>query len=305
MSELYPSDSETEEINNELNDLDYSQYSPIDTNNDLEYSQYQPSNNLDYSQYQSNINRPWKIAPKEIVLDIEVLPLIYYPYLDIIPNLENSNKIILPQKILDKISEYENVNYPLHFTINSSELMFTPFDFKEDITHAYIPQRIFNNLMLELNGHINLTLINEPLKKGTKVILKPHTSNFLEIVDHKTFLEQCLVKNFTTLTENQTICVTYFDSDIEIDVIKCEPNKIISIVDTDLEVDFEQPYDYKEPPKSEIPKAEIPKNEELYQPGGNIKMRFNRNIPTNVEKKEDDKKEFVPFSGKGYRLGDK
>ena len=48
--------------------------------------------------------------------------------------------------------------------------------------------------------------------------------------------------------EGQTITVNYLDSEIDIDVIKCEPEKLISIVDTDLEVDFEKPYDYVEPP---------------------------------------------------------
>ena len=66
-------------------------------------------------------------------------------------------------------------------------------------------------------------------------------------MDHKHFLERHLVKLYTTLTQGQTIRVPYQESDLLIDILECEPNETISIIDTDLEVDFEAPWDYVEP----------------------------------------------------------
>ena len=103
------------------------------------------------------------------------------------------------------------------------------------------------NLGIEMGSQIKLTLLNYQIEKGSKVKLKPHTSNFLEIMDHKHFLERHLVKLYTTLTQGQTIRVPYQESDLFIDILECEPNETISIIDTDLEVDFEAPWDYVEP----------------------------------------------------------
>ena len=63
-------------------------------------------------------------------------------YYDDIKHLENSNKIILPSKILNDLSIYDNIEYPMHFTINDSYILFTPSEFKTDIDDIYI-QNIF------------------------------------------------------------------------------------------------------------------------------------------------------------------
>ena len=71
---------------------------------------------------------------------------------------------------------------------------------------------------------------------------------------HKHYLERNLVKLYSTLTKGQTIIIPYLDSNILIDILECEPEETISIIDTDLEVDFEAPWDYvepKAPPKEE------------------------------------------------------
>ena len=293
MSELfiYSDDESDDDIN-----------TPVNLDNNLEPDHIE-QNNHDFSRYQENINSPWKQAPKEINIDMKVMPLIYYPEYDLLPDLKFSNKIIVPSRILDEISKYEGILYPLHFKINDSEMVFTPFDFKDTIEHVYVPEKMFTNLQLNFDGLINLTLQNTELCKGSKIILKPHTSNFLEIHDHKSFLETILVANYTTLMEGQTITVNYLDSEIDIDVIKCEPEKLISIVDTDLEVDFEQPYDYVEPPPPP-PKPPSPQPREDFDLNRNMSLNFSRNN-SNISStnQTNEKKAFVPFSGKGHRLG--
>jgi hypothetical protein len=295
MSELYIYSDDDDEIGFNEASINNSSF-----DNDNISPELPEINNFDFTRYQENINNPWRQAPKEINIDMPSMPLIYYPEYDLLPNLNFSNKIIVPSKVLDEISKYEGILYPLHFKINDSEMVFTPFDFKDSIDHVYIPEKIFSNLQLNFDGIVNLTLHNTEIAKGTKIILKPHTSNFLEIHDHKSFLETILVANYTALMEGQSITVNYLDSEIDIDVIKCEPETLISIVDTDLEVDFEQPYDYVEPP----PKPPTPKPVETYNPSRNMSLNFSINTPSNSTPPQTENKGFVPFSGKGHRLGD-
>ena len=159
-------------------------------------------------------------------------------------------------------------------------------EFREDVECIYLSNDMIMAFDIKSDTECKLTLYNEDIETGTKIVLKPHSSNFLEIEDHKSVLENHLVKSYDTLFEGQTISIPYFDDKIYIDIIKCEPNKMISILETDLEVDFEKPYDYVDPP----PKPPTP---EYIQPISN----------SNTQPKQDEKKEFVPFSGKGHRLG--
>lgn len=285
------------EINNFQNNIDQNQN--ITSNNS--------EDEIDFRQYQNNINDAWVMAPEKINLEIECMPLIYYPEYDLLPDLDYSNKIILPKHILDKLSKYEGINYPLMFTINNNDLLFTPYDFKENIECAFIPSQIFDNFRLNLSGSINLTLINKKITLGTKIKLKPHTSNFLEIYDHKHFLESILTKNFTTLTKGQIISVKYFDSIINIDVLECHPQDTILIVDTDLEVDFDKPYDYKEPQpikKNEANTSNINYTKSSAKP----KLNFNQNYNSDQTQSNENKDQYTNdkrFPGKGRRLGDK
>lgn len=307
MSELfiYSDDDSENEINIESNYIS----GDVISNNSNDELNHNLENNIldsDFQAYQENINEAWINAPEEIQFEYMVRPLIYYSEYDLIPNLELSNKMILPSSILKKISKYEGIVYPLSFKINDSSIILSPHDFKEDIEHVYLPEKIFSNFLLNIDGFINLTLVNKTFEKGTKIKIKPHTSNFLDINDHKHFLEDCLIKNYTTLTKNQTISVNYYGNQINLDILECEPSDIISIVDTDLEVDFEKPYDYVEPPPPPPkPKTPEPTSNSNQNPSFSFNsLRFNN---TNSGKKEDsnEKKPFVPFSGVGRRLGDK
>ena len=62
-----------------------------------------------------------------------------------------------------------------------------------------------------------------------------------------------------------------------INITETEPEIMISTLDTDLEVEFKQPLDYVEPPPPTPPSI--------------------------VEDMVMPKNRFVPFAGKGYRLG--
>lgn len=197
----------------------------------------------DLSRFQNNINSFGITAPELINFNYNCYPFIYSEY--DLEELENSNKLVLPKQILEDLSKYDELEYPLHFSINDSNILFTPSEFK-DIDNIYIPQHFLENLGIEVGNQIKLTLINKKIPKGNKIVLKPHTSNFLDIMDHKHFLEKHLVKLYSTISLGQTIIIPRDDSNILIDVLGCQPDETISIIDTDLEVEFEEPWDYKE-----------------------------------------------------------
>ena len=290
MSEFYPDMSDNESIENNIQN-NIQNIDNISVNSDNISNENIDEYN-DFVRYQENINDSWMNAPKMINFDFKCMPLIYYPEYDLLPDIEFSNKIIIPKTVLEKISKYEGIIYPLNFKINNSDILVTSYDFK-DTEYVYIPEQLFANLNLNIDGFINLSLHNVNIPKGTNVKLKPHTSNFLEIVDHKTFLETILVSNFTTLTKNQTITVKYLDQIINIDIIECQPEDTISIVNTDLEVDFEQPYDYVEPPPKPIqPKPIEQPIVSNYKSGLNFKKK--------KDKEDDDDNR---FPGVGRTLG--
>ena len=108
-------------------------------------------------------------------------------------------------------------------------------------------------------------------------------------------------KDYTVVTEGQTIEIYYeaLKKTFRIDIVKAEPAEIISIINTDLNVDFDTPRDYVEPKKpSPPPSPKIP------SPGHMQNKIISRQ--TQIESmRSPTSKQFVPFSGKGRRLGDK
>jgi ubiquitin fusion degradation protein 1 len=246
--EFIDDNSENENVNENENEL-------INSNNYIQ--------NTNYANYQSNYNSNYIQMPEFIDLDLKCLPLIFYHHYDDIKYLENSSKIILPKRILYEISKYEDISYPLKFKINDYNTLFSVHEFRDDIDELLISNHYLANMSLEENSNCKVTLLTSKIDNGTKVTFKSHSSNFLDIPDHKGFLEYNLNKLYTHLTKNQTVVIPYNDEQIYIDVIKCEPSDSICIVDTDLEVDFEEPYDYKEYIKEKQEQLEKKKKEDL------------------------------------------
>ena len=54
-------------------------------------------------------------------------------------------------------------------------------------------------------------------------------------------------RNYSCLTTGDTIMVSYNNKKYYIDIIETKPTNAVSIIETDCEVDFAPPLDYKEP----------------------------------------------------------
>lgn len=90
---------------------------------------------------------------------------------------------------------------------------------------------------------------NVTLPLGSFVRIQPQSTDFLDITDHRAVLEKAL-RNFSTLTVEDIIQINYNDKIYGIKVLGVKPfyedHSGISIVETDLEVDFAPPVGYVE-----------------------------------------------------------
>ncbi|KAI8061843.1 ubiquitin fusion degradation protein UFD1-domain-containing protein [Gilbertella persicaria] len=194
-------------------------------------------------------------------------------------------KIILPQSALEKLSQL-NISYPMLFKlIHGTEKKHSHagvLEFIAEEGRVYLPQWMMETLGTEPGSIIEVKNVTLPL--GSFVKIQPQSTDFLDITDHRAVLEKAL-RNFSTLTVGDIIQINYNNKIYEIKVLEVKPNYQehlgISIVETDLEVDFAPPVGYVEPSKA---------------PAQMMKSQMVIDLPKPV------KTEFTPFSGGGQSL---
>jgi len=125
------------------------------------------------------------------------------------------------------------------------------------------------------------------LPKGKYVKLQPHTKDFLDISNPKAVLETTL-RNFSCLTTGDSIMVAYNNKKYYIDIIEAKPASAITIIETDCEVDFAPPLDYKEPER-------VP----------TVPSTAANTAASQEESKDVEETKFTPFTGVGRRLDGK
>ncbi|KAG2183040.1 hypothetical protein INT44_006021, partial [Umbelopsis vinacea] len=172
-------------------------------------------------------------------------------------NVSYGGKIILPQSALEKLSRL-NISYPMLFKlINGERNAHTHagvLEFIAEEGRVYLPHWMMNALQVEQGDIIEIKNTSLPL--GTFVRIQPQSVDFLDISDPKAVLENSF-RNFATLTQGDIIQITYNSKVYEIKVLEIKPNYDdhggISIMETDLEVDFAPPVGYVEP--SQMPQS--------------------------------------------------
>ncbi|VYS53044.1 unnamed protein product [Arabidopsis thaliana] len=199
------------------------------------------------------------------------------------PQLESGDKIIMPPSALDRLASL-HIDYPMLFELRNAGI--------ERVTHCgvlefiaeegmiYMPYWMMQNLLLQEGDIVRVR--NVTLPKGTYVKLQPHTTDFLDISNPKAILETAL-RNYSCLTSGDSIMVPYNNKKYFIDIVETKPANAISIIETDCEVDFAPPLDYKEPERPTAPSA--------------------AKGPAKAEEVVDEREpKFNPFTGSGRRL---
>lgn len=201
------------------------------------------------------------------------------------PQLESGDKIIMPPSALDRLASL-HIDYPMLFELRNASAERVShcgvLEFIAEEGMIYMPYWMMENMLLQEGDTVRVK--NVTLPKGTYVKLQPHTKDFLDISNPKAILETTL-RNFSCLTSGDSIMVAYNNKKYYIDIIETKPANAISIIETDCEVDFAPPLDYKEPEKpiAPVPLGKAPAEE----------------APAETEPK------FSPFTGSGRRLDGK
>ncbi|GFH12756.1 uncharacterized protein HaLaN_08500 [Haematococcus lacustris] len=181
---------------------------------------------------------------------------------------EFGDKVILPPSALHQLASL-HIEYPMLFKVESTGGRTTHcgvLEFVAEEGQVYMPHWMMQNMLLQVGDVVRFT--NVSLPKGTYVKLQPVTSDFLDITNPKAVLERTL-RSYTCLTVGDCFVVNYNNKNYEIEVKEAKPNRAISVVETDCQVDFEAPKDYKEPEyKKPAPKPEA-KQDASGQPGSN------------------------------------
>ncbi|KAG5647245.1 hypothetical protein DXG03_000780 [Asterophora parasitica] len=172
-------------------------------------------------------------------------------------NVSYGGKIIMPPSALANLTNLD-LEDPWMFQLRnpanpaaSTHAGVLEFIAEEGVVH--LPYWMMKTLRLNEGDPIRIT--GTELPKGKLVKLQAQSVHFLEISDHKAVLEQAL-RNFSCLTQGDIIEICYNSIVFGLLVMETNPGgEGISVLDTDLEVDFAAPVGYVEP---ERPKAAPP-----------------------------------------------
>lgn len=110
-----------------------------------------------------------------------------------------------------------------------------------------ISSQIMQTLQLEPGDLLQIKSTDLP--SGQFVKLQAQSTSFLDISDPKAVLENAF-RNFSCLTKGDVFTFSYNDQTYEMAVLETKPEtgkNAISVLETDLEVDFAAPVGYEEP----------------------------------------------------------
>lgn len=161
----------------------------------------------------------------------------------------HTGKVYLPEMCLEELCA-KQMQMPYIFRISShGGISYTHAGVQEFTTeqqYIILPEWMYEQLALD-SSPIDVAYVSLP--KGRFIKLLPQSRDFLDIENPKIELEKSL-RNYQVLSAGDTISL-YFESEfknIMFTVTEIDPpGEGISIVDTDLEVDFLPPADYAVP----------------------------------------------------------
>ncbi|KAF9281985.1 ubiquitin fusion degradation protein [Mortierella alpina] len=201
-------------------------------------------------------------------------------------NVNHGGKIIMPQSALAKLASL-HIQYPMLFELSrgSQSTHAGVLEFIAEEGRVYLPHWMMKTLVLAEGDLVTVKSVGLPL--GSFVKIQPQSVDFLDISDPKAVLENAL-RNFSTLTKGDNIEILYNEKIYGILVMEIKPpGNGISIVETDLEVDFAPPVGYQEP-------TPVPRSRPI------MESKLRKEVEERIATPDSAKK--VPFEGQGQRL---
>ena len=185
------------------------------------------------------------------------------------PELNYGSKILLPPSALDKVSKL-HVQWPIMLElINGAQQKHTHagvLEFVAEEGRAYIPQwvqfsslgdhrcparanmdQMMQTLNLDVGDMIQIKTTSLELAKLVK--LQPQSVKFLDVSDPRAVLENAF-RNFAAVTKGDVFAFEYNGEIYEMAVLDVKPETPkmgVSMIETDVSVDFAPPVGYVEP----------------------------------------------------------
>jgi ubiquitin fusion degradation protein 1 len=162
--------------------------------------------------------------------------------------------VLMPPSALYKLGRLE-VSYPMMFQVSvpsggssakGKQTHCGVLEFSSEEGVAYLPYWMMQNLFVEDGSFIHIR--NVTLPKGTFCKLQPHRTAFIDLANPRVVLEKAL-RGYSCLSRGDTIKINHAGENFYLDVVDVKPGDAISVIETDVNVDFAAPKDYKEPPK--------------------------------------------------------
>uniref|UniRef100_A0A6G1SHI3 Ubiquitin fusion degradation protein 1 homolog n=1 Tax=Aceria tosichella TaxID=561515 RepID=A0A6G1SHI3_9ACAR len=173
-------------------------------------------------------------------------------------NVDRGGRIFLPPSALDQLTRL-NIVYPMLFKLTNRELDKVThcgvLEFVADEGKCYMPYWMMRNLLLEEGSVVNIESVSLPVATFSK--FQPQSVDFLDITNPKAVLENEL-RSFACLTTGDIIAISYNDRIYELLVLETKPERAVSIIECDMNVDFAPPVGYVEPKEEKIPEKQEP-----------------------------------------------
>jgi len=200
--------------------------------------------------------------------------------------VEGGGKVILPPSALDHLTRL-NIAYPMLFKITNPNAQRVShcgvLEFVAEEGKVYMPYWMMKNLILQEGDIIEIESVSLPV--ATYVKFKPQSVDFLNISNPRAVLEMHL-RSFACLTKSDIIAINYNDKIFEMAVQEVKPGNAVSIIECDMNVEFDAPVGYQEPVKP----ADKPPPDDAPIDLDSISLLHNK---------------FIPFQGEGNRLDGK
>ena len=219
----------------------------------------------------------------------------------VVSQVRYSNKVLLPEEILRSLMK-KKYNPPFFFKIENIDMKYGQVcgvqEFSAPPGVVHLPYHIMESIGISEGQHVEIKLAS-PIK-GTYIKIQPHTTSFINLSNPKALLEKVLSEKYPVVTEGHTIAIEYLKKVFYVDIVKTEPAPVIDILNVNLNVDFDKPFDYQQTQIKEQ-NMDIKNNENntLTHPKqiiseNNVK-KYKKTITYDMRK----------FPGTGHRLGDK
>jgi hypothetical protein len=167
---------------------------------------------------------------------------------------EHGDRVLLPGSALESIMRQftETLPSPLTFELTSSRAKcyvgVQEFTSPEDV--ITLPLSVAEALGLSsdsaLSSDVKISVRYTKLPKAKKMTIKPLTSDFLDIPNHKSFLENGLRKYFTTVFPNQLVTLRHERQNYAFLITELEPSTAPAcvILNTDCDLTVDTPMDF-------------------------------------------------------------